>query len=341
MKRALVLSSAVTFCACVTAQDNPTNVHDLRVLGMRMEPPEVLMRGCNVELLLGVVGGGGSLDGGTFMLPPQAVAALGSSLITPINFSALIADPAGAGRSLDYRLLTCASRGDRDCNNEGDFLELAAGTTTGGELKLNNVSPVFYLGPDAGIRTLDDGSATPLFFEVINQDTFKGLGGIRIPVVLELSAADTGEKIYAQKLMIYTCNLFPEMKQNVTPVLPGLTFDGDPWLEGEVKKVKGNAAIPFEAMNFTDLEEDYVVPSLELKPVALKESWKISWMTTSGTMSTYNTGGTGFDGETERHFSSWRPNPADDAEKDVEFYFVVRDGRGGNSWTKRSVRWIP
>ncbi len=330
MKRALVLSTVLTFCACVTPQDNPTNVHDLRVLGMRMEPPEVLMRGCNVNLLLGAAAGAG--DGGTIMLPPQFQALLALYASTPVDFTALIADPTGAGRSLDYRLLACANRGDRDCNNDGDYVELESGTTTGGELKLN-VSP--------GIQFLDDGLATPLLLEVINQDTFKGLGGIRVPVVLELSAADTGEKIFAQKLMVYTCQFFPTMKQNVTPVLPGLTFDGDPWPEGDVKKVKGKQELPFVAVNFTDLEEDYVVPSLELKPVALKESWKVSWMTTSGTMSTYNSGGTGFDGETERHFSSWRPDPVDDAEKDVDFFFVVRDGRGGNSWTKRSVRWIP
>jgi hypothetical protein len=339
VNRALFLSSVLTFCACVTSQDNPTNVRDLRVLGMRMEPPEVLMRGCNVQLLLGAAGG--SLDGGSFMLPQQAIAALGVSLITPINFTALIADPAGAGRSLDYRLLTCANRGDRDCNNEGDFLQLAAGVTTGGELQLNNVSPVFALGPDAGLRTLDDGSATPLFFEVITQDNFKGLGGIRIPVVLELSAADTGEKIYAQKLMVYTCGLFPQMQQNVTPVLPGLTFDGDPWPEGEVKKVKGKQEFPLLPEDFSALEEKYVVPSLALQPVDLVESWKVTWMTTSGTMSSYNTGGTNLDGTSERHLSRWRPDSTATEEQDVEFYFVVRDGRGGNSWTKRTVRWQP
>jgi hypothetical protein len=269
------------------------------------------------------------------------VFALGISLATPVNFTALIADPAGNGRSLDYRLLTCANRGDRDCNNEGDFLELAAGTTTGGELKLNNVSPVFSLGADAGIRTLPDGSDTPLFFEVISQDTFKGLGGIRVPVVLELSASDTGEKIYAQKLMVYTCKLFPQMTQNVTPVLPGLTFDGDPWPEGEVKKVKGRQSFPFEAVDFTSLEEKYTVPSLELKPVELVESWKITWMTNMGFMSSYTTGGTELDGTTGRHRSRWTADNNVTEEQDVEFYFVVRDGRGGNSWTKRTLRWQP
>lgn len=340
MKRALLFSCALALVGCVTSQDNPTNVHDLRVLGMRLEPPEVLMPACNLELLLGAAGG--SLDGGTFQLPPSVVFGLGISLATPVNFTALIADPDGGGREFDYRLLTCANRGDRQCNDEGDFLELAAGKTTGGELVLNNVSPVFQLGgPDAGIRTLPDGSDTPLFFEVINQDTFKGLGGIRVPIVLEVTAQDTGEKIYAQKLMVYTCKLFPEMKQNVTPILPGITFDGDPWLEGEVKKVRGKQEFPLEPVDFTALEEAYTVPSLELKPVDLVESWKVTWMTTMGTMSSYTTGGTDLTGMTERQRSRWRPDSTKTEEQDVDFYIVVRDGRGGNSWLKRTLRWQP
>ncbi len=330
MKNALLALSLLSFAGCVSAQDNPTNVHDLRVLGMRMEPPEVLMTGCNAQLLLGAVAGAGA-DGG-IMVPQQVLVLLGLYASTPIQFTALIADPEGNGRMLDYRLLGCANRGDRDCNNEGDFVELQAGQTTAGEFSAT-IAP--------GTKVLDDGMNSFLLFEVINQDTFKGLGGIRLPVVLEVSAPDTGEKIYAQKLMVYTCQLFPEMKQNVTPQLPGLNFDGDPWPEGEVKKVKGNAEIPLTPVDFTELEEKYVVPSLALQPVALTESWKVTWMTTSGTMSSYNTGGTELDGTTERHRSLWRPDSSNQEEKDVEFYFVVRDGRGGNSWTKRSVRWIP
>lgn len=330
MKNALLVIVLAFTAACVQSQDNPTNVHDLRVLGMRLEPPEVLMTGCNAGLILGAAAG--ASDGGTIMLPPQFQLLLGLYASTPIDFTALIADPAGNGRSIDYRLLACANRGDRDCNNEGDYVELSAGTTTGGELKLN-IAP--------GIQFLNDGLATPLLLEVINQDTFKGLGGIRVPVVLELSASDTGERIFAQKLMVYSCHFFPQMKQNVTPVLPGITFDGDPWPEGEVKKVKGPQEFPLEPVDFTALEEPYTVPSLSLQPVELVESWKVTWMTTMGTMSSYNTGGTELDGTTARHRSRWRPDSTATEEQDVDFYFVVRDGRGGNSWTRRTLRWQP
>ncbi len=332
MRRALaVLGVVVAATACITPQDQPTNVHDLRVLGMQFEPPEVLMTGCNAQLLLGAAAG--ASDGGTISLPPQFQLLLGLYAGTKLQFKALIADPAGNGRSLDYRLLGCANRGDRDCNNEGDFVELAKGTTVGGELELPDVQP--------GIQFLDDGLATPLLLEVINQDTFKGLGGIRVPVVLELSAADTSEKIFAQKLMVYSCHFFPSMKPNVTPVLPGILFDGDPWPEGEVKKVRGKQDFPLRPEDFSALEEPYVVPSLQLQPIDLVESWKITWMTTSGTMSPYNSGGTDLRGQTGRHNARWRPDQSANEGKDVDFYFVVRDGRGGNSWLKRSVRWEP
>lgn len=322
----VLLSSA----ACVTGQDDPTQVKDLRVLGMRMEPPEVLMKGCNAGLLLGSLNQ--ASDGGSISLPPQFAALLGLYASTPITFTALIADPNGNGRQINYRLRGCANRGDRDCNNEGDFVELSTGKTTAGELKLT-IAP--------GIQFLDDGLATPLLLEVINQDTFKGLGGIRVPVVLELAAADTGETIYAQKLMVYTCQFFPNVKQNVTPVLPGIEVDGGVWPEDEVKEFSGKAEVPLLPSDFSALEEDYVVPTLALKPLALHEAWKVTWMTTSGTMSPYNTGGTDFVGTVGRQNAKWKPDPSATEPQDVEFYFVVRDGRGGNSWTKRRAHWTP
>lgn len=333
MMRARLFLSLVVLAAvagCVQAEDNPTTIKDLRVIGMKFEPPEVMMTGCNVQLLLGAAAG--ALDGGTIELPPQFQQLLLQYAGRPIDFTALIMDPAGQGRMLDYRLLGCANRGDRDCNNEGDYVELKKGQATAGELKLRVVP---------GLQFLDDGATTPLLLEVINQDTFKGLGGIRVPVVLELSAPDTGEKLYAQKLMVYTCQFFPTMKQNVAPELPGVLVDGEPWPEGEVKAFSGRAEVPMKPVDFADRQETYVVPSLELKPVELQEAWKVSWYTTSGTMTGLNTGGADPVGTEGRHNNRWQPDPNATEPRDVDFYFVVRDGRGGSSWLKRSARWTP
>lgn len=344
--RTLILLGLVATCAfvgCVTAEDQPTTVRDLRVLGMRFEPPEVMIPGCNAQVLLGSVM---NFDGGTQVgIPPAVAFAFFAAASTPLEFTALVADPAGNGRQLDYRLLGCANRGDRECDNEGDYVEISSGQTTAGELKISGVAlgtKVLDDGTtDGGFPLADGGQGSLLMFEVIQQDTFKGLGGIRIPVVLELSAADTGEKIYAQKLMVYTCQFFPQMKQNVTPVLPGVVFNKVTWREDEVIEVHGKTDWELTVEDFAPLQENYLVPSLQLQPVALTEAWKVTWMTTSGTMSPYNTGGIDFAGETGRQISKWRPDQRSTEPADVTMYFVVRDGRGGNSWLTRRLKWWP
>lgn len=334
----LGLVTALLLGACVQPEDNPTNVHDLRVLGMRLEPPEILMEGCDARLLVGsaLAAPDGGLDGGSVALPPSFGALLFSYALRPLQFQALIADPTGQGRMLNYRLLACASRGDRQCDNEGDFVELQSGTTAAGELNATIVPGLQALG---GGSIFDGG--TPLLLEVIQQDTFKGLGGIRVPLVLEVSADDTGEKIYAQKLMVYTCQFFPSMKQNVTPVLPGIVFNKVGWPQDEVIEVHGRTDWALEPEDFSSLQEPYVVPSLALKPVDLTEAWKVTWLTTSGTMSPYNTGGVDPVGEEGRHRSTWKPDQKATEPTDVTFTFVVRDGRGGSSWMQRRVKWFP
>ncbi len=336
--RAFIMLTLLSLSACVGSDDNPTTVKDLRVLGMRFEPPEVMLEGCNVELLLkltaGLDGGLDGIDAGIVGLPPSILASLGRTL----DFSALIADPAGSGRPLDYRLLGCTMRGDRDCNDEGAFVELKRGSTTAGELSLR----LEFKGDERplGLQSIGADGGT-LLLEVIQQDTFKGLGGVRVPVILEVSAKDTGEKIYAQKLMVYTCPFFPTMKPNITPILPGLQWNGEPWAENEIREVSGTESVLFEPDDFSALEESYVVPTLQFKPLTLIESWKITWLTSSGAMGQYNTGGTNIDGKTERHHSTWNPDPAEAEPRDVDFFFVVRDGRGGSSWTKRTAHWSP
>ncbi|MFZ5440733.1 MAG: hypothetical protein ACOZQL_12050 [Myxococcota bacterium] len=342
MMRAILLAVlAIAAAACVTAQDEPTNVHDLRVLGMRFEPPEVMIKGCNAQLLLAAAG---SFDGGTSIeLPPQLALSFFAAAATPLEFSTLVADPAGNGRNLDYRVLACANRSDRDCNDQGKYVELARGSRPAGEWKLRVMPGTQVLddGNDAGFPLPDGGTGSLLLLEVIQEDTFKGLGGVRVPIVLEVSAPDTGEKIFAQKLMVYSCQFFPQMKQNVTPILPGIRFKDEPWPEDEVKEVSGKGEVALSPEDFSSLQEPYVVPSIELKPYDLVESWKITWMTTSGTMTAYNTGGTDFVGNEGRHNSRWKPDQKATEPQDVTLYFVVRDGRGGQSWTTRRLRWSP
>lgn len=342
MKRALatlfVLAAAAS--ACLPEQDDPTTVKDLRVLGITFDPPEIMFP-CDPALLRALAGG--VTDGGALVIDPALQQQLALFAGRNLKMKTLIADPRGGGRELSYRVLACANTGDRECDNEGDFVELkdesvsppvpAKGKTDGGSELALTVKP--------GLQFLDDGNATPLLFEVVSQDTFKGLGGIRVPVVVEVKSPDGAEHVFAQKLMVYSCQFFRGQKANVTPVLPGILFKGEPWPEDEVKQVSGTEAIELEPIDFSSLEEPYVLPSIQLQPVSLTEAWKVTWMTTSGTMSPYETGGFDFAGESGRHKASWTPDRSATTPQDVTFYFVVRDGRGGQSWLTRRAHWTP
>jgi hypothetical protein len=338
----LLLASGAS---CLPPQENPTQVKDLRVLGMSFEPPDVLIRDCSPALfgaLAGVGDGGlaGATDGGLPVgVDAGSVFAFFAAASRQVTLKVLIADPAGNGRQLDYRLLGCAGTGDRDCNAENGFVEIDAGQVAAGELVMA-FRPGLLILPDGKPSVLSD-AGTPLLLEAINRDTYKGLGGIRVPVVLDLRASDTGEHIYAQKLMVYMCQFFPQQQPNQLPRLPGLTWNGEPWPEGEVRDYQGTKPVLFEPTDFSALEEPYWLPSLSLQPVALQESWKINWLTSFGTMSAYGTGGTDFAGTTGRQRSTWQPDTTATTPHDVTFWFVVRDGRGGETWSTRQVRWSP
>ncbi|MHB8878769.1 MAG: hypothetical protein ACYC8T_34140, partial [Myxococcaceae bacterium] len=157
MRRLLLLLALSAFAAgCLGSQDNPTNVHDLRVLGMSFEPPELF-----APVSLAELG------------DPKAQVALRMAWARPVTFTALIADPEGGGRKIEYELRACANRGDRTCATYlQDSKRFTDGDTGPGELVIGDFSP--------GATVLDDGDS--LLQEAWDQDTYKGLGGILMPV---------------------------------------------------------------------------------------------------------------------------------------------------------------
>ncbi|MFL5322307.1 MAG: hypothetical protein ACJ790_21800 [Myxococcaceae bacterium] len=308
MKNLIAISGLLLLAACNASEDNPTRVHDLRLLDVQLEAPELMADSCTTD--------------------PSNTSAL-IAFSQNVKFTALIADPAGAGRDIQYDVRACAWPGDRKCDSDTDSVAVKSGTTTEGEL-------TFDFHP--GTFLLPKRNNEPLLEEVVNQDTYKGLGGIRLPIVLHLKAGD--EEIYATKLMVFSCKFFPEMNANVTPIVPGLTLEGDEWDPATPRALSGPGPFKILPDDFADRQEEYTVPSFELKPVHLKESWKIAWLTTEGRMSRSETGGTDVDGTENRHNVEWVPTSAATA-GEVTFYAVVRDGRGGTSWLIRKVQYTP
>lgn len=301
--------------ACVDTGDDVSNVKDLRVLGVRTDPPEIMAPVCDLRSLAGVAADAGSPDLSIFVL-------LGDVTVTT-----LIADPKGMGRSIDYELLTCPSQDDPRCDKDRPHTQvLAKGTTTDGELALT-VKPGAVLLPDG-----------PLLAEVVREDQYKGLGGIRQPLVIHLKAGS--EEVYAQKLMVFSCRLFPQMKANVNPELPGILLKGAEWKDGEVAQLTGAAQIDLEPINFDALQETYTVPTFQLTPLQLTEAWKVSYFGEEGRFTPTTTGGVDFDGTAEGHKVKWQAYSTD-TEADLRFWFVVRDGRGGLTWLKRQAHFKP
>lgn len=288
---------------CTERTDNPTRVHDFRVLGMSVEAPELMAPSCEAT--------------------PEALEAFASE----VTFRALLVDPRDAARELRYELYACTSAPASLCEPEAERVLLAEGSTTPGELALR-IRP--------GATLLPDG--TPLLRRVQERDPYRGLGGARMPLVLHLTAGE--DEVWASKLMVFNCPLVPGMAQNQQPVLPGLRLDGAPWHEEVLPVLRGPGPFVVTPEDFTALQEAYVVPSFELEPVALKESWEVSWHTTLGQFSPGETGGTNINGEAERQETEWSP-PEGAVEQEVRFWAVVRDGRGGQSWLERRARWIP
>ncbi|MFP2924273.1 hypothetical protein ACLESO_03435 [Pyxidicoccus sp. 3LG] len=289
--------------ACVDVEDQPSKVHDFRVLGISTESPDLMAPSCERT--------------------PEAL----DALAVPVTFRALLVDPKGGGRSIQYELWACADTDDMTCADEANRVLLGEGTTTEGELSLS-VRP--------GAATL--AGDTLLLERVQEKDPYKGLGGIRMPLVLHAVAGD--EEVYAQKLMVFWCPVVEGIAANVQPVIPGLRMNDAPWAEGELPELRGMEPFVVTVDDVTALQETYVVPGLRLDAVTLQEAWEVSWHTTLGEFTEQVTGGADFGGQVGKHRTEWEP-PEDATAQDVTFWAVVRDGRGGSSWVVRRARWSP
>ncbi|QDE88170.1 hypothetical protein BHS06_03920 [Myxococcus xanthus] len=289
--------------ACVDVEDQPSRVHDFRVLGLATEPPEFMASACELNPA--------TLD----------------ELSEPVTYRALLVDPAGEGRPIQYTLWACADPEDRTCANEANRVLLAEGTTAPGELTLS-IQP--------GAATLADD--TPLLARVQALDPYLGLGGLRMPLVLFTQAGE--ERVYAQKLMVFWCPAVEGMRANVQPVIPGLRVDDVAWAAEAPLELRGAGPFVVTSEDVVALQETYVVPGLRLEAVTLRESWVISWHATLGEFSPQETGGSSFGGQEGRHRTEWEP-PEGAQAQEVTFWAVVRDGRGGSSWLVRRALWSP
>jgi hypothetical protein len=177
--------------ACITI-DTADQVHDLRLLAMRADPPEVIMP-----------------DGGIPAFVPF-----------PMAVTALVADPVGAGRRVHYLFRTCAAV-DTDAgrcpsdSSDNQVLEEDDFVPDGGT---GEVSVTFTPSPG-------------LLLDAVAEDDLHGFGGVTVPVQLELTAGDESAVGY-KRLLFSLPFRSPPQQPNTNPQLLGVTLNNQSWDAG-------------------------------------------------------------------------------------------------------------
>jgi hypothetical protein len=307
----LVACLGVASVGCGTL-DTQDQVHDLRLLAMRAEPPEQVFY---IDPA--------SLDGGTGELPPNLH-------VQDVRLLALVADPKGDGRAVHFQFATCA--------------RIAAGTN---DSQCLTTDPTFEVLAE-GDATPRDGWAelgfklTPTLVELAqtqSADPYQGFGFLPLYVQLTIKAGT--ETAIGFKRVLFTAAFdaahVPTANQN--PVIPFVSVAGHLWGEDEVVQL-GTGPYDVAPDPANGLQEAYTKPTFEGGTLSFTESWRYNFFATSGQFDSAVTGGVdNFLGSTGPVDDHWSPNEA--TAQDATFFIVVRDGRGGESWAVRKAHLAP
>jgi hypothetical protein len=307
--------------------DTADRVHDLRLLAIRATPPEQVL--------------------------PVAFTANGSVLSTigqkvptppaPVTVTALLADPAGAGREVSYRFSTCVQLDSdtRRCTEDTPAYQvLSEGTVVPTDL---GAEPSVTFSPDY-----------KLIGELVRRDSLHGFGGVNLPVQIEITAGD--ESVAGFKRVTFEFGTPPLPPPNHNPELQALDYNGATWLAEAMPQFLAASAptrgIPGTggADGGTDTGTNTVTPIVDPAgfeeydrptfdgepPVHFTETWRYSYFATRGSFSPGTAGGgnaaTGNDGSTA---SRWSTVEGQTSAGPMTVWVVVRDGRGGESWVAR------
>ncbi|HVE85640.1 MAG TPA: hypothetical protein VND93_22455 [Myxococcales bacterium] len=316
---ARALAALLLLAGCTGSLDTSGRVHDLRMLGLRAEPPEVTLAAAFLP--------DGSIVGRP--LPP----------LPPITLTGLIADPAGAGREVAYTFSTCHQRDadtSRCLESSPGYRELGSGT----------VVPA-ALGAEPSV------TFTPTYADLsgaLKVDPYHGFGGLPVFTQLEIHAGD--EAVVGEKRVVFTASLQPLPPANRNPAIAGITFADAPWGESDVAAFNGqverglrgatvSSDNPVHVLPDASLIEEYDRPTLDgSDPVHFTETWRYAFFTTMGSFSPATTGGNDGPpiggGDENGARTRWVPD-LDEPGGPVTVWVVIRDGRGGESWVVRQA----
>ena len=299
--------------------DTIDHVQDLRLLGVRAEPPD------------------------------QAIAVDANQMVTgspqPVQMTALVADPNGKGRPIDYSFSVCAQL------DTGTTAAAGGGGGAFGGGSGSAATPTYRCLPE-GLQEFARGTTVAkngwveiggalsanasLLTLALTLDRFHGINGLRLPVQLTLGADNT--RIVGTKLVVFTLADAATYVPNKNPVLTGINVAGSAWAADAPFAFTGKRPTEegwhIEPIFDPSLQVAYQQLSFSRRPLPFTERWLFDFFSTFGGFSPSTAGGQRpVSAEPEPPDSNWLP-PAE-ARGPGTFWFVVRDGRGGENWLIR------
>jgi hypothetical protein len=330
-RAALLLAACAGLpCACTPDFENITTIKDLRLLAIAASPAEVLVAEASLA----------SADRATI-----------EAQLPEFTVSALVVDPAGAGRAVSYRVEACGN----------DPLEGNSDPTG----RAGRVAATVAQAPcPTGSTMVAEGSALPaadgsLVLEIRFTPTFDLLLaavradplGIELGLPLKLSfvVGAGAESVVAVKRVLLSPRLSPTQQPNANPEIDTLLWRRDrseaavpldeavplplrPGARLRIGPAPGDAE-PYEARSYSREERQFVT---EMVPA---ETLRYAFFATAGTFGP---------GNTSTEASLLRTNEQLDLEsvysapgqgpRLVDIFVIVRDERTGASWARARLQ---
>ncbi|HEY3445002.1 MAG TPA: hypothetical protein VGK67_01515 [Myxococcales bacterium] len=309
---ALALAAAA---GCMGPSDTASKVHDLRILAISADPPD-------------------------YVVPASWDPNSGKPAPIPFfRIRAQLGDSPSTRRTLNWRITTCSQPNALRCEGFGSDAGVGEYLLVG---EGQGVAVDGLLEVHAELGNLDQLlKLQPLIEDALKNDPYFGFGGL--PLVVSVHVWADGEDIFGGKRIPFWLPIpkaYEEIKANQMPQVPDVLFDGVLALPGDVVRIKGGR-YPLDVFPPDPaLFETYFVPTFKGELAELHESWTYAWYTTKGYFSAETTGGWDSIMKEPLETKTMLQLPVDTTPGPFQILCVVRDGRGGETWTVRDAEFL-
>ena len=320
--RLAVAALVVAVAACHAPLEDPSLVLDLRVLGIRADPPEVLYTAPS-----------------PYTIP--------DTVDRSFKLTVLLADPTGAGRTLRCRLQSCPLPSSNSwCTDLANTWGLGEQDCAAGETSFHVTLPADLVqavqqGDSAYKACVGAQAGLPL--------PSCGYSGLAVWIDVVVTGGE--RELHALKSFVISPVVPDDRKPNQNPDIAGLVKDGallpDPPTFRFAPGTESQLELAWPGGQPLNVEQHYRLPTFGGGPIDLDEFLTVSYYADAGSFSSARASdqpsnpfsGKPSGSEPVDLSTRWAaPAPAGAGNADpgasgpVHFWFVVTDGRGGVRW---------